>query len=260
MAIQLKTHIVKKGESLDRIARNYGLSSWYEIYHAKCNDNLRRTRSTPDKIVAGDIVVIPPDALYYTKIKLDKLLIIRKEFIEMNQKILNEWDAEYRKTKSNIANIDVIGKVATILVSLGTLVKDGASAMKLSGEALKEANTKLAKTAVKDAYEPIVEAGVEALGVLKENKDDTLAIALGKQAADVYFSWTTPSWWASKIDHLRNGGSLMKNGRLQGTDLEEINKQTVDLIIKQKNQTLENLDKRIEDAQNQLKKAKQLKL
>jgi hypothetical protein len=177
----------------------------------------------------------------------------------MMDKILQEWDMEYRRIKQNIEMIDVIGKVATVLVSLGFLVKDGLSAMKLAGDALEVANKKLMRTALKDAYLPIAEIAVEASGITKEGKSDSLTLALGKQTLDVAVNWTTPSWWAGKIDNLRQGNALVKGGRLQGTDIDQINNQTIDQINKTKRETLANLDKSIKEAENVLAEAKKKK-
>ena len=249
-------HIVKRGDNLSGLAKRYGLRSWREIYYARCNAQLRARRPDPGSLREGDQVVIPPDALYYTKIKLQKLQKIRQDHIRMMGDIEREWDNEYRNIKSNIASIDVIGKVSTVLVGIGFMAKSAIAAIKLDGEAIRVANTKIAKTALSTSAKNVGGEVVNASGVLADVQEDPLALALGKTAVDTFFNWTTPSWWASKIDHIRSGGSVMKNGRLQGTDLDQINNQTLNVIRTQRDSTLRVLDEKIAAAERQLAEAK----
>jgi hypothetical protein len=55
----LKTHVVKKGENLSKIAKNYGIPDWEPLYEAYENKDFRKLRPDPTKIEPGDKVVIP---------------------------------------------------------------------------------------------------------------------------------------------------------------------------------------------------------
>ena len=53
-------HVVKKGDTLDKIAKKYKFKSWKTIYDAKANAKFRKLRPDPNKIEPGDKIVIPP--------------------------------------------------------------------------------------------------------------------------------------------------------------------------------------------------------
>lgn len=53
------THTVTQGETLTRIAKQYGFSSWQKIYNHSDNTEFRALRSNPDIIYPGDTIVIP---------------------------------------------------------------------------------------------------------------------------------------------------------------------------------------------------------
>ncbi len=160
----------------------------------------------------------------------------------MNDKIISEWSSEYKKTKSNISTIDGIGKAALILVKLGSIIKDGFSAMKLTGRELEKANAALAKSAIKMGYEPIGEVVLEVSGILDVKPTDGLGLAFGKNTLHFFLlDMTTPSFWASK---------------LSGADIEQINKKVTSEIEAQKDSTLKNLDQQISKAEMNLVKLK----
>lgn len=52
-------HIVKQGECLSLIARQYGFASYKRIYESPDNEAFRRRRPNPDVIFPGDELVIP---------------------------------------------------------------------------------------------------------------------------------------------------------------------------------------------------------
>lgn len=53
------THTVAQGETLTRIAKQYGLGSWQKIYNHPDNAEFRALRDNPDLIYPGDKIVIP---------------------------------------------------------------------------------------------------------------------------------------------------------------------------------------------------------
>lgn len=54
---------IKKGDNLDKIAKAHGLKSWAILYHDPVNKKLKKDRPDPNKVIPGDIVVIPNTAL-----------------------------------------------------------------------------------------------------------------------------------------------------------------------------------------------------
>ena len=54
-----KTHVVKQGEWLQKIARLYGFASWQTLYDDPANESLRNKRPNPDLLYPGDEVIIP---------------------------------------------------------------------------------------------------------------------------------------------------------------------------------------------------------
>jgi hypothetical protein len=53
------THVVKKGDCLLRIAKQYGFADWKPIYEHADNADFRKKRPNPNAIFPGDKVVIP---------------------------------------------------------------------------------------------------------------------------------------------------------------------------------------------------------
>jgi len=55
----MPTHIVEQGESIQRIARDYGFADWRTIWEHGANASLRQRRSQPEVLFPGDVVEIP---------------------------------------------------------------------------------------------------------------------------------------------------------------------------------------------------------
>lgn len=54
-----RTHIVKQGQGLARIARIYGIADWHVIYNDPANAEFRKKRPNPEVIYPGDRIIIP---------------------------------------------------------------------------------------------------------------------------------------------------------------------------------------------------------
>jgi hypothetical protein len=52
-------YVIKSGDTLTKIAAQFGFASWRDIYHHPENAAFRRKRPNPDKIFPGDELVIP---------------------------------------------------------------------------------------------------------------------------------------------------------------------------------------------------------
>lgn len=60
MGCIVDTILFKKGDTLDKLARKYGLKDGKELLNAAENARLKKLRGTPDKVQPGDKLVIPP--------------------------------------------------------------------------------------------------------------------------------------------------------------------------------------------------------
>ena len=67
-----KIHYVQIGDNMEKIARKYGFTSWQLIFYDKRNESLRKQRSSPNRLVPGDKIIIPPDPILMAQIKLEK--------------------------------------------------------------------------------------------------------------------------------------------------------------------------------------------
>ncbi len=54
-----RTHIVKQGENLNRIAKRYGFGRWQELYSLPDNTKFRQLRPNPNILNPGDEIAIP---------------------------------------------------------------------------------------------------------------------------------------------------------------------------------------------------------
>ncbi|MEO6670267.1 MAG: LysM domain-containing protein [Ferruginibacter sp.] len=240
------THYVQKGETMDGIARRYGLPNGTAVFYASCNARLKVLRSKPEKIREGDLVNIPDNAVILTEKKLLHLRKIRAEYLAMNEKILSEWNYEYNKVNRVANQADMAATVALILVDLGKIVHEGVKTMKLSGSALEAANRSLGKSAIDFGYSPIesiVEEGVaESFGTVQPT--DGLATSIGKRVLHfLLVDWSTPSFWASKWT---------------GVDIKETNHKVVSEIETQKSNMLKRLDAQISATELNLLKLKRV--
>lgn len=53
------THTCEKGDSMPKIAAEYGFSDYHTIWDLPDNAELRRRRANPNVLAAGDVVIIP---------------------------------------------------------------------------------------------------------------------------------------------------------------------------------------------------------
>lgn len=55
----MKSHVVRQGECLSAIAKQYGFASYKTLYNHPDNAELRKQRPNPNVLYPGDVVVIP---------------------------------------------------------------------------------------------------------------------------------------------------------------------------------------------------------
>lgn len=242
----MQAHTVQKGETMDAIARRYGLPNGTVVFYAPCNARLKSLRSKPAQIRPGDIVHIPANAVTEAEKRLSSLRKIRADYLAMNETILKEWNSEYVKVTNTASQVDIAGKVLTMLVDLGGIVKEGFGAMKLTGQLLAEANKKLSYSAIKFAYDPLLDVAKDkaAETIASSKPEDGLAATIGKDVLHFFLvDWNTPSYWASKVS---------------GVDINETNRKVVDEIEAKKREMLLKLDARISSAELNLLKLKRV--
>jgi hypothetical protein len=56
---RLRTHVVKRGECLSKIALQYGVHGWKRLWEHAGNESLRQKRKSPHVLLPGDQVTIP---------------------------------------------------------------------------------------------------------------------------------------------------------------------------------------------------------
>jgi hypothetical protein len=203
---------------------------------------LRFFRPDPAKIKAGDAITIPANAVKEAQKKLDNLRKIREDCLTMNNKILSDWGNEVSKVKNTASTVDTIATVALIFKDLGGIIKDGFSAMKLSGRKLEEANKELAKSAIKFGYTPIKDVVEEIASdsLLEVKPGDGMGYCFGKKILHFFLvDFDKPSFWASIVT---------------GTDIESINRKVTEEIKNQKEHSLKELDTLISKAEMELRK------
>lgn len=100
-------HTVKQGETLSRIARQYGFASAQVLYDHPENQNFRQLRTNPDIIYPGDKVFIPEKTPPSFKAKTNKktTFIVKreKEILRTRIKLEDESDDSLASQKAILA-------------------------------------------------------------------------------------------------------------------------------------------------------------
>lgn len=241
----MHVHYVAGKETMDAIAKKYGFPNGDIIFYAPCNSSLRQFRSKPNDIKSGDPVYIPANTVQEAEKKVRSFRKIKADYLEMHEKMLQEWKAEYERTKSTADTVDTVKTVYDYLTLFGGIIKGGIEAMKLSGAALEEASQKLGKSAIEFGYKPVVDVAKDQLGKAVEGKgSEGLALALTKKTLHfLLVDMETPSFWTSVIT---------------GVDIKETNKSVLERFESTKAHTLEHLDEQIRKAEAELSRQKQI--
>ena len=245
-------HVVRPGETLSKIAQRYGIHDWRALYDAPWNAGLRRKRPDPNSVRPGDVVNIPPrpvETALVLQQRLATLQQLRKESVATFDKLTQEVESQGDKVGRVGKTVDATAEVSQIFVALGSLVKEGFEAMHLTGKALDEANTKLAKSAVKEAYKPVAEKPAEAWAE-HQTPDDGLLWGFGKVLLQSWFDMQKPSFWAGTVANLRSGQSWSTAVTRRP---EDILADAKGKIAAQRKQTLDALDRKIDETQQQLR-------
>jgi hypothetical protein len=244
--LDAKPDIVRSGDSLSSIARQFGFSNWKDIYYSPTNAAFRAHRPDPNKTGVGDRLMIPPTPQVVRQVmteRLNKLMQLRLDTDALYQQIEREMDENVRRYENVAGTTDAVATVATVLTSLGFMVVKGMAAMKLTGSALKTANTELAKDAVKLPMEPLKDPALK-FAAEKIGANEGIAWAVGKTTIESWLNINSPSWWAGVIGNLRGGKSW---SQAVTSDPKEALQAARDQVDKQRQDTLNKIDQKIRD-------------
>lgn len=246
MAKELKprSHPVKKGETIQTIAKKYGFKDWKDVWKHPGNKQLNKTKKDGKGLAPGDTVTVPALNEKEREERREKLRTLTPQYANANilsaqlvlagQALSEEAraldkravtiGAEYDALKNEIndaassikkkaTGADIVGKFATILVSANVFYKDA----KKAGLSLKKhAADKLAK--LKHPAAKIIGGGatttlgfdgakniLEAFGVLDKDHVDEIEI-MTKELGRLYYNVTAPSFYGQA------GATLIKGG------------------------------------------------
>jgi hypothetical protein len=85
-------HVVKKGECLSSIAKQYRFSDWRRIYDHPDNAAFKAKRPNPDLIYPGDVVMIPEKKPSTVVLSTDEVHVIKVKAQQPSLRILLEVD------------------------------------------------------------------------------------------------------------------------------------------------------------------------
>ncbi|MEN1678586.1 MAG: LysM domain-containing protein [Planctomycetota bacterium] len=272
-------HTVKKGDTLESIAKKYGHKQWKAIWNDPENKKVVRKRGEPQKIEPGDVLVIPLtdkqkkevqkklDALHEdrdTQIKLlevidgegariDAKIKRYDQLIKSHQdatgKIVAQLNGDLKGMKKWGSGVDVAANLINLGRGLAKLGKTAYDASKASGEALKKINEEGLKQVIDMKKGQAKDLGVMAAKSMKDNESQTAA-AIGI-LADSYSKMTSPSFWANTwVQMTQNGKSWSEAVTMEvGDDI----KQRIAEVKAQSNKLLKTLQDRKADEQSRKK-------
>ncbi|MFC2172584.1 LysM peptidoglycan-binding domain-containing protein [Acidobacteriota bacterium] len=148
-----KTHIVKKGDTLWRIAKKYNFTHWKTIYNHGKNAEFRQKRPNPNRIYPGDEIHIPDkepkeqngetDKTHKFKVELPRVLqiaFVDDHFAPSKERLYIQYDIHRLADKTVKLQIESEEYQGTVLYEreLGEdLKKDGRHTIKWDGRANK---------------------------------------------------------------------------------------------------------------------------
>jgi hypothetical protein len=244
------THTVSAGESLSSIAAKYGFPDAMLIYRAACNEAFRRARPNPDQILPGDQLAIPPrpeEMQRALRARLTNLRRLRRESEQMSAGLEQELEQLIAEGRRKARAFDALAAATSIVVGLVNITTAGFAAMKLTGAELAKANRQLARSSLKFAYYPALNAAAKA-GLERLGAHEGVIGVIGT-GLHVVLNLTTPSYWAGAYINFRAGNSPRKIA--EGDPLQPL----VDAkrkVHQQARETLQLIDRKIRDTESQL--------
>ena len=123
-----KPYIVKPGDTLTSIAKQFGFSNWADVYNNPANASLRARHPNPSQLQPGDQIIIPPTPQQVRQMlqdRLNDLTKLRQQTDMMYQQIENEMDSNLKKYDRVATGADAAATVANIFVGLTSIAVKG---------------------------------------------------------------------------------------------------------------------------------------
>lgn len=174
-----KPYVIHQGDTLASIARQFAFSNWKEIYYHPANSAFRARRPDPNRLQAGELIMVPPSPQMVHQVlqqRLNSLMRLRLDNDILDQHIESDMDANLRQYVTTAGMADAAAEAGTLLVSLGSLAYKGMAAMKLSGTVLETANKELGKQALELAYDPLQDPALRFAGKINAHAGIVWAI------------------------------------------------------------------------------------
>lgn len=240
-----RPHRITQGETLTSIAGRHGMS-WKALYHHDANADFRRRNPDPNRIRAGDTIMIPPDPVKLLEERERRLLSLRSESEAMFQRIEGEIRSDFNQLVVRTGQqVDTVAAVAGMGVSLTKMSADGLRIAGLTGKELADANKQFLKTHLgKGSPGMQVVAGQLGSGI-QITGEEGLVWGLGKVLLKSWFDMTSPSYWASTI-----------TGWLTGQTPEQALQAALGQLSRQRAETLRQLDERLTETRSLLQEAR----
>jgi len=251
--MEIHTVKVKKGETVEGIARKYKLRDAKALWSAPANKAVADKRKKPENIQPGDELVIPPSekALKEAAAKLAGLkrsretnvrlrVILRSRTARAAQsfnvlegviraskahqaELIDKLQDDYNTMKNIELGVDTAASLLRILMGkVSELAGKGEQLAAKAGSQLGKM-AELAKGEIEDVVKDKVEdaATEAALDELKKAKDDPVADALVKLSG-AWEAIQKPSAWANTVNGIRQGKSLSQAAKAEvGDELRE---------------------------------------
>ncbi len=232
MANPKRFYKLKKGDTLDALARKHKYKSWKIIWDAKENAKLRKKRGEPKALQAGDQVYMPvtdaerkhvDKSILELNLIRNELLAVRDGFeadiqrLQYNIRNLGRIIGEIRKVSAGMiaeinaakkgikkvsTGVDLAATLTNLARSLGKLAKTGYKASKASGDELKKINDELTKDVKKKIRDTHIDAARKTLVGLKGTSLEAIHIV-----NDSFDKMTSPSFWAMTFTQIWDGKS-----------------------------------------------------
>ena len=245
-SLDAKVYTVRPGETLSSIARQFGFSTWRDIYYNPANPSLRARRPDPDQLRPGDQIMIPPSPQAIRQVlqeRLASLMRLRQDSDTLYRQLEDELDSNLQHYKSVASAVDVAGTLAQVFTGLAGIAAKGWAATKLTGPALDAANKELAKQGLEFAIDPLKEPALW-LAANKLGASHGIVSVIGKLAIEAFLDIQRPSWWAGVVGELQDGKSW---SRAVNSNPEEQIQATRDRIEQQRIYILSQIDSRINE-------------
>lgn len=246
-----KSHVIRPGENLSTIAKQYQLPGWHALYFADANKDFRRANPDPDKILPGKQLNIPPN-----RIQLRQTLQARLARLEQGKRDSQSFFADQEKSlrrdlkeiKDASTTIDAIATVALLINSLAKTTLQAVKIMKLEGEALVAANREFAKEALKDRAKNVRDLAATSVNATKQESTNVAWLAT-KSVASAWCDMTSPSFWANTVVNLYDGKSWSD---AVNTKPEDVFERSLAQLNSVRTKVLGDLDKKIQEVRSEL--------